>query len=1857
MRSNSQIDMLEKHVRQVRDKVLSEELLSREECLNLISEIENAPLGDDGINKKESKMNIETLVRNFDEYAELSQEKLKKMLETISDGRIPSADEIEVFDKVINELCERYASVCNYAKEQLPEQELPEEGSSISLYCDAIKSSASLAAREKINEMKAVLERFIAVQSMAANLTIALDPFQNEARGLLKRIKNDDELKAEELVDGSLGPALFLKAMEMDDLNTDEGMDLLDELENEHNYPSRVTRGLSGKGYFLANDHEREQVEEEEQSDVTEKNNETAQAAFVADKGELKAEVLDIEEHAPKEPGAESGEGEEPESLVDDNNESEDPEETSFTASVKEKGLILEEEAFGIISSEISNNETKKVSASVFTNDMRKGSERAVKTIIRQVASFPLVSPEILDLKCGMPKDIAEVSLDFLLKKGYLRRYKLIPGGDFFCGSPRLEKSLTYKDASKYIGTRQFKEEDMGIQIEDRASSAAARLALMTLYYNSTENYYEEGIKQFGSTNVVLTESFLFKSFDTSKPDDVEILAGAFWTEYSECDYFIKGLEKLFGNEGESVVRFVFASEDKETAVGILKEIIRYNISAINKSDPYIYSLKDDKYFAFDNGEEIAINKIWQALSGEDENGSRDHAEIPDTGIVTGETDGHDAGKEKEDEEEASGSGFESEVTEEACIVDDMARIYKFLITQKPYCATAYAGALALRDDSFASAYNRIAYALNDPMKHCEYFADKGFELMPDHTSYFAEALIVSFAIRTFFSNQLQYDHKIRGFYDAIKEYKILNEHTSLRNILYKLVEFKGNYQKGMDSYADYRAKSVSQLEKEIKQIQREAKGFYDSTILAKKSEKASQRRFLETKKLMFDRNGEIGEYIKAVADNDREFHPLIADFLQGHFVKEGNLLSEENIDDDLMWDYITTFWDKAGEKMMHRTKSDLMSRLRSNITSVTDKALRILVRWCDLLDREDDNSEDDGALAYKKIKRLLIDDINEAAESMNRDIETGALTDEEHAGAKAILFTLDELMRCLDGSYSNTERRFFYFPFLLTEDVLLDENYYPVLKNNYRDVKSLWPEERIFKHSLCELKDEKSRLEEILKEGGDDYGTARLIVQYLEIMKPEVDVSSYIDDIIAGEEYARETAELKKDQFIGDLELARMHGQIDNADSSEDKKEQILQTVEKCYEDTMDSSNYGFFETVMERYLDEIRRASKKREEYFVKQVEAYRSTTIKGISAEVRDKKLEKIQKAIENQHYTEAEDLLARISQPDDEHINVIEERFLKDFLDDYNDYYKAVASSKTSFATLVNSKTRNKEERGGRRLADNWLPGGSKIGKFRLANLLRGFGFNIDDDSVTQQNPIGRHENYLVKTIVPKDGKREYFTHPIAAFGSGASTNGFRVVCLNGKYDAAGLIDVMKQIGNAKHTMILLDYALDRPERRTLARKSKSELGDKLFVVVDRTVMMYMVRNYDETRANRMLISLITPFGYYQPYVWESSNVMPPEIFMGRKSELESIESPRGANIVYGGRQLGKSALLKKAKSDINGDENGDRSVLIDIKGLDYKETAKKIGHALFDEGVLPEDLNTTDWEELSRIIRKRLQSEKNRIPYLLLLLDEADAFIESCEHVNYKPFDALKEIQSIGEGRFKFVIAGLRNIVRFKRDVALGNNSVLTHLDSMTVKPFQPTEARELMEIPLHYLGLEFPKKNESLITLILATANYFPGLIQMYCAKLLSAMRNKDYAGYEETDTPIYEISDEHIKKVLTDSEFIDQIREKFFITLKLDEDNYYYLIALLMAYLYHNESKTEGYTALDIKKAGESFGISKISGLDDTKLTAFMEELKELNVLRSTDEYHYLFTRLSFLQMMGTVTEVDDKLEEYMEG
>lgn len=198
---------------------------------------------------------------------------------------------------------------------------------------------------------------------------------------------------------------------------------------------------------------------------------------------------------------------------------------------------------------------------------------------------------------------------------------------------------------------------------------------------------------------------------------------------------------------------------------------------------------------------------------------------------------------------------------------------------------------------------------------------------------------------------------------------------------------------------------------------------------------------------------------------------------------------------------------------------------------------------------------------------------------------------------------------------------------------------------------------------------------------------------------------------------------------------------------------------------------------------------------------------------------------------------------------------------------------------------------------------------------------------------------------------------------------------------------------------------------------------------------------------------------------------------------------------------------------------------------------------------------------------------------------------------------------------------------------------------------MNVKPFEMPEAHELLVQPLSYLG--FSLEDRVLISQILATTNYFPGLIQMYGQKLIESMRQNNYAGYNEASTPPYVITEDHIRRVLADNNFLAEIQNKFEITLRLDQDqgSYYYTVALLIGWMYTACPTTIGYTADDLMAQANDLGLEALTHLNREQIDALLQELYDLNILRSTGKDTYLFASKNFHDLLGNENEIFEKL------
>lgn len=1188
----------------------------------------------------------------------------------------------------------------------------------------------------------------------------------------------------------------------------------------------------------------------------------------------------------------------------------------------------------------------------------------------------------------------------------------------------------------------------------------------------------------------------------------------------------------------------------------------------------------------------------------------------------------------------------------------------KILLTGKTYCACAYLKRLTELDPSFKDEYLQLAYAVNDPLAACTYNSDQIANTYLaegcEPNSYYLAAAI----LRNFYSNQCLYDYAIDSMMDSFAEDKLLVSNTDLKHLVDILRMFKKEHHCGMGKFADYKKSDIAALKAKLDIFAEKAKEQKKLASEQSYNVAITNARFGKTLEYLFRGSSDLASFLDMIAEKEKDEAAieLMKQYLQEHFIKENAPVAVENININKIDEFIDTAWEVAGNQIRNKKKtSKLVSGPRVNLQHRLEEIGKLICEYFAVVEQINNADEDDKAYpayqkAYKTTSKLF--------QKIIAEYEAEATKADKEYGYKLVLIqTLKEIYAKMKGDSPEFTGKYFYLPFLGDSHVLLNANYQP----EYRDVKELpvmGTLARIEKHAFegsDPLVDLQVRLKGIMEKdtdivqsiiSDDNYGSLRLLTGYINEQQPGFEAEFMKNYKVAmALDFAKKQAMQEFDDFSDELALFQSYGQIDNTE--ENKKEIILQTAGLLYEAAQEDDNYGFFKKVLVEFKNKIQRDAVVQGDSLKQNLENFLQAHQELKENEVADKLIERIRQCIDSQKYSSAEELLNRLENDDYESLQELEMKdYLQDFLNHYNNYIKSVANNdKTLRAQVKPYRTANKDTRAAERLLNAWPKGNNDI---KPDELLSSLGFKLA--GVAEMDKVdGKFPSFFVKLQKALGGRVNNYNYPVPAFGSLGETDGFRIVYIFGAYDAERLVEIFNNIGDEKHTLIILDYALKESARRRLALLVKGKANCKIFAVLDRVVLKYLYDNYSEQTITKQLLHIIMPFAYYQPYVAESSKPMPSELFIGRKEELKKIKDVNGVNIVYGGRQLGKSALLMKAKKDIDKNESGDRAVYIDIKGRNYTETALKISEELVIADILEEKDITSDWRKLAMSIRMRLKDEAKPIHYFLLLLDEADAFLDSCKDVQYKPFDALKDIQAVGEGRFKFVVAGLRDVLRFEHEAALNDNSVLPQLSSMTVKPFKYAEAKELLEYPLSYLGFRFRDdvETDTLVSAILSHTNSFPGMLQLYCTKLIEAMKN-GYAGYKEAGTPPYYVSEDHIKKVLGEDNLQEEIRQKFFITLTVGSDNYYLLIAMITAYLYKND---EGIcvTPNDVLTFAKDFEIKDIAALSPEKVAALMEEMRELNVLQHNGEHGYRFTHFSFFQMMGTKAYLEQELEKYM--
>ncbi len=533
------------------------------------------------------------------------------------------------------------------------------------------------------------------------------------------------------------------------------------------------------------------------------------------------------------------------------------------------------------------------------------------------------------------------------------------------------------------------------------------------------------------------------------------------------------------------------------------------------------------------------------------------------------------------------------------------------------------------------------------------------------------------------------------------------------------------------------------------------------------------------------------------------------------------------------------------------------------------------------------------------------------------------------------------------------------------------------------------------------------------------------------------------------------------------------------------------------------------------------------------------------------------------------------------------------------------------------------------------------------------LFREMGFQVQNVRVTD-----RLKSEVTVQTVPLDRREQC---PVPTYGLAAGGR-YRVACLWKRPSVEDLLQYGHQSGRTGAPIILYLGRLSMAQRKELALATRK--CAETLLVLDEVVVVFLCGE----KGSRLpaLFGSTLPFSYIQPYS-DRGGDPPPEMFFGRNSEIATIRNPHGSCLVYGGRQIGKTAILStvRRRSHDPGEER--YACFVDLltngigRGRPIEDVWPLLWRKLREIDAIPEEVREPSTrgsrgiEEFLETLIRHFQQGNNRS--LLLLLDEADDFLDmdapdpkdGVAAAGYLHSNRMRRLMEDTERSIKVVFAGLHNVLRTVRH----ENNPLAQLGTpVRVEPLlkngEMREARSLLVRPLRAAGYRL--EPDGLVMRILGQTNYYPGLIQAYGEALIGEMLSRC------SGEPPYSITPDILETAYRDKKLRAHIRERFQLTLNLDKR--YEVIAYSIAFLC---LESEGALAIGFSRRTlqEEATPWWEDGFRDIRVEEFeslLDEMVGLGVLRRIDQNEepaYSLRNPNVLLLMGTQADIEEKLQE----
>jgi hypothetical protein len=393
----------------------------------------------------------------------------------------------------------------------------------------------------------------------------------------------------------------------------------------------------------------------------------------------------------------------------------------------------------------------------------------------------------------------------------------------------------------------------------------------------------------------------------------------------------------------------------------------------------------------------------------------------------------------------------------------------------------------------------------------------------------------------------------------------------------------------------------------------------------------------------------------------------------------------------------------------------------------------------------------------------------------------------------------------------------------------------------------------------------------------------------------------------------------------------------------------------------------------------------------------------------------------------------------------------------------------------------------------------------------------------------------------------------------------------------------------------------------------------------------------------------LLRCTLPFSAVDPYTPFKAGDVPPEMYFGREDMERALRTPHGSCLVYGGRQLGKSALLRQAQRQFHQPEQERFAVVEDIKMIGDAQSGqptdavwRRILEGFVRLGLMKRTTNKPD--EIRRAVRDVMRQVPDR--FVLMMLDEADNFLDADAADNFRVVNELRNLMTVTDRRFKVVFAGLQNVQRFH---GIPNQPLAHFGRPISVGPLEPKAAQALVREPFEALGFRFADK--AAVLRILSYTNYHAGLIQIFCQELLRRLRAK----LEDTEPP-YLIQRSDVEGVYRSRDVRDCIRERFDWTLALNPSYQAVAWTMIADQMRDHDSYARPYSAAEIKRLAEAWWPQGFSSVGGDQLRGLLDEMCGLGVLVRDASGYYRLRSPNLVRLIGTETDIESRLLELSE-